>query len=385
MTTGCAQPIGCPIGCGGINGCAPEQLGGMTDTAGATSALQAGLSDIETTTLGRPMTGVSTELTRYMPWIRAHLSKGRDLRSYDVADFPFPVATLEWVHASGLFRPGERERLDAYGIPLLTGVWFDHGDAGVMEMNLRLMTWQSALDDKIIELDRDDSLYRQACPQAFRTGRLPDGADLYHWAARGIHEHVIARGAGAVLPELADSIADWLEATRVEQRWRLSGVVPSVGAYLDNRQVSVGAYPSHTMLRLKEGVLDPGEPVPPPVARLRWLACRIVGLENDIYSAHKEARDGTGLTLLEVVRYHYGLDGPGAVAAALAIGSELRTQHDALVASVLADHTLPLEARRYARLLARVVDGQIEWAFAAARYGMTDFSPADGERLPLPR
>jgi hypothetical protein len=124
------------------------------------------LADITSTPLGRPMTGITTPLTQYMPWIRGHLTQGRSVTTYDARDFPIPDGTLRWIRESGLFGAEELERLEAYGIPLLAGVWSGHQGPDLIDVFLRPMTWISAIDDKIIEMGRADDAYLQACPHA---------------------------------------------------------------------------------------------------------------------------------------------------------------------------------------------------------------------------
>lgn len=331
--------------------------------------------DITRTRLGTPAVGATTAFSRRMPDIVAHLLRGRAWRTYEPADYLIEGDILDWSYSSGLFRPDEYASLQAYSMPMLANIWCWHSDPDVVDIIVRGMVWVSALDDKLTELGRPLTAYVTACGAALRTGELPADANLYHRAGVELREYILDVGAGRVIPDLADSIDDFMGAVQVEERWRRSGVLPTVGEYLANRQLTIGAYPSMVVLRLKPDVIAPGRPVSTALDQLCRLVNRLMGIENDLLSAHKEDRDGTGHTFFEVLKRAYGIDTEQAVVCALAIGAALRDQHDQLVAAILRDRTEPPEAQRYAEILATWVDGQTDYELSAPRYGMADFLP----------
>ena len=329
--------------------------------------------DNTTTTLGTPAIGSSTSFSPYMSWIQAQLLRGRQWRTYEPKDYLIEGATLDWIYESGLFRPDEYESLQAYAMPLLAGIWSQGEDPEVIDLVVRGMALVSALDDKINELGRPLSAYQEACAQVLRTGDLPVDADLYHRACLDLRRHMIGMGAEAVIPELADSLDTFMAAVEREERWRAGGVMPTIGQFLANRQETIGAFPSMVLMRLKPGVLAPGEPVSTGLEQLRWVVCRLISVENDLLSAHKEEREGTDHTFFEVIKQTYGIDTPQAVLCALAIGAALRDQHNQLLAAVLKDPDESAGARRYAEIIGTWVDGQTDYELSAPRYGMADF------------
>ena len=329
--------------------------------------------DNTTTTLGTPALGSSTSFSPYMSWIRAQLLRGRQWRTYEPRDYLIEGATLEWIYESGLFRPDEYESLQAYCMPLLASIWCLGEDPEVIDLVVRGMALVSALDDKINELGRPLSAYKAACAQVLRTGELPADADLYHRACLDLRRHMVGMGAEPVIPELAASLDTFMTAVEKEERWRAGGVLPTIGQYLANRQATIGAFPTMVLLRLKPGVLEPGRPVSTGLEQLRWLVCRLISVENDLLSAHKEEREGTSHTFFEVIKQTYGIDTPHAVLCALSIGAALRDQHDQLLAAVLGDPAESASARRYAEIIGTWVDGQTDYELSAPRYGMADF------------
>jgi Terpene synthase family 2, C-terminal metal binding len=329
--------------------------------------------DITTTTLGTPATGASTSFSPYMPWIRAQLLSGRQWRTYEPADFRIADATLDWVYESGLFRPEEYDSLQAYCMPMLASIWSLGQDPEVIDLIVRGMVLISALDDKINELGRPLSAYKTACAQILRTGELPADADLYHRACLDLRRHIVGIGAEPVIPELADSVDTFMAAVAREERWRASGSMPTISRYLANRQATICAFPSMVILRLKPGVLAPELPVSTSLDQLRWLVCRLISVENDLLSSHKEEREGTTHTFFEVIKQTYGIDTPHAVLCALAIGAALRQQHDQLLTAVCNDPAEPDAARRYAEIIGTWVDSQTNYELSAPRYGMTDY------------
>ena len=329
--------------------------------------------DITATTLGTPAIGASTSFSPYMPWIRAQLLRGRQWRTYEPKDFLIAGPTLDWIYESGLFRPEEYDSLQAYSMPMLASIWSVGQDPEVIDLIVRGMALVSALDDKINELGRPLSAYKTACAQILRTGELPADADLYHRACHDLRQHMVRMGAEPVIPELADSVDAFMAAVEREERWRACGTMPTIAEYLANRQATIGAFPSMILIRLKPGVLGPGRPVSASLDQLRWLVCRLISVENDLLSSHKEEREGTTHTFFEVIKQTYGIDTPHAVLCALAIGAALRDQHDQLLAAVLNDPAEPVGARRYAEIIGTWVDGQTDYELSAPRYGMADY------------
>jgi hypothetical protein len=311
-----------------------------------------------------------------MPGILTRLLAGRRWRTYDPGDYLIQGDILDWTYSSGLFRPDEHASLQAYSMPMLASIWCLHEDPVVVDLIVRSMVWLSALDDKLGELGRPLSAYATACGRALRMGEVPPDANLYHHTVLDLRDQIIAAGAEAVIPELADAIDDFMRAVQTEMRWRTSGRMPTIGQYLANRQVTIGALPSAVLLRLKPGVTAPGRAISTSLAQLRALVMRLVGVENDLVSSHKEDRDGTGTTFLRVIEQAYGIDTPRALLCGLAIDAALRDQHDQLADAILRDPAEPPDAKRYAEILATWVDGQTNYELSAPRYGMADFLPS---------
>ncbi|MFF0484870.1 terpene synthase family protein [Streptomyces sp. NPDC004435] len=332
-----------------------------------------GLENITHTTLGTPAFGASTGLRTYMPWVLDRLLDGRAWQTFDPCDYLIEGATLEWIYEAGLFRPDEYTNLQAYCMPLLANLWCLGEDDEVIDVFVRSMAWISALDDKINELGRPLAAYTGTCGKIIRTGELPDDANLYHRAGLDLRRHLIAMGAEAVLEEFAESMDMFLSAVEREERWRSTGHLPTVAGYLRNRQATIGVFPHLPLLRLKRAMPSPGTPVSTALGQLRWTVCRLIAVENDLLSSHKEERDGTFQTLLEVIKRAYGTDTGGALACALAIGSTLRDQHDQLLRAICEDPGEPASSRRYAEAMGTWVDSQTNYELSAPRYGMADF------------
>jgi hypothetical protein len=341
-----------------------------------TDSLEDDSGDITHTFLGTPAVGASSAFSAYMPGILTRLLHGRHWRTYDPDDYLIEGDILDWTYSSGLFRPDEYASLQAYSMPMLANIWCLHEDPVVVDLIVRSMVWISALDDKLGELGRPLSAYATACGQAMRTGEVPADANLYHHTVVDLRNQIMAAGAAAVIPELADSMDEFMRAVQTEIRWRTTGRWPTIGQYLANRQVTIGGLPSALLLRLKPGVIRPGVPISTSLAQLRWLVLRLVGVENDLVSSHKEDRDGTGNTFLRVIETAYDVDAPRAILCGLAIDAALRDQHDQLADAILHDPAEPPEAKRYAEILATWVDGQTNYELSAPRYGMADFLSA---------
>jgi hypothetical protein len=62
--------------------------------------------------------------------------------------------------------------------------------------------------------------------------------------------------------------------------------MPTIAQYLANRQATIGAFPSMILIRLKPGVLGPGQPVSASLDQLRWLVCRLMGESSDLRFPH---------------------------------------------------------------------------------------------------
>jgi Terpene synthase family 2, C-terminal metal binding len=274
--------------------------------------------------------------------------------------------------------------MDDYGIPLLVGLshpsdlppdaWF---------AITQYFLWISAVDDKIGESGRPLSAYLQSFGTILRHGQLPDVPDMLHNACADIRISIIRAGGEALLAPFAQSLDDVITSWGREQQWRTQGL-PRLAEYLDVRKTVIGVYPGLLLGRLHPGMLPPSEPIPPSVDRLIWLACLIIAVENDLFSAYKESQQGAVLTLLDVIADEYGIDIFQAMTCALSIRTALRNQHDDILADIAHDTCISPAARRWAKHLGKQVDTYYSWQMSSERYQLKDIPASTELCIPPP-
>lgn len=320
-------------------------------------------------------------IAQYIPWIRTHLERERTWSRRN--PIPFDPLVLDWAYHTGLWRQQEIGWLNDYGIPLLIALSYPEDISPALRLLLnQYYLIPSALDDKVGESGRPLDVYLQSMPVVLRTGIMPADADAFHRACLDLREGIRREGGEALLPEFADSVEQFIQAWQIEQRWR-SENLPTLAEYLDLRKVVINVYSGILLARLHPAMPAPDQWLPASVTRLTWQVCQIIAIENDLFSAYKEAQQGTVLTLFNVISREYGVDLPHAMVCALAIRAALRIQCNDLISDILSE-SLPEPVHRYARLVFAFIDNFYEWQINSSRYDLARL-PANGETaLPHP-
>jgi hypothetical protein len=227
----------------------------------------------------------------------------------------------------------------------------------VLSIAGRFVTWLFIFDDQG-DLQPWPADYYTSLVQLLREGGAPDTSDPNHVALTDIRADIVNAGGAALLPELADTLGRYCDASLEVRRWNRAKTVtplavPPFAEYLRNRGARMTTEIFVVLQRLQLGLWSPGEPVTSLFRALTEMTSVLCGIENDLVSYHRDAGEGS-LNLVDVLGSEHQLSLREAFAAGLAAYATLKTQIEALVNAVAGTEKTEPQRQQARSLLAWV-------------------------------
>lgn len=225
----------------------------------------------------------------------------------------------------------------------------------VLSIAGRFVTWLFIFDDQG-DIQPWPADYYTSLVQLLREGGAPDTSDPNHVALSDIREDIVNAGGTPLLPELADTLGRYCDASLEADRWDDANTVPPLAEYLRNRGARMTTEIFVVLQRLQPGLWSPGESVTPLFRALTEMTSVLCGIENDLVSYHRDLDEGTQ-NLVDVLRSEHQLSLREAFAAGLAAYATLKTQLEALVNAVAGTKEAEPQRQQAHSLLAWVAAG----------------------------
>ncbi len=273
-----------------------------------------------------------------------------------------------WALRLGLYRPDAAHVMAEGPCTILASVVLP--DAPVELVRLLSMYWTLiiAFDDQVVEAGRPPEPYLRDVAAILRHGVLPARPDVFHLAFAEIRTGIVELGGAALLPAFTGHVTDAIRTYVRERQCQRGDLLRGIDDYLHDAVANSHILPGMLVQRLLPGLLAPGTSLPPDLDHLARLVTVIARLENDLLSYRKDERDGAP-NICWVVAREYGIEPIWAVPTVVGMIDALRTQHDDLLAAILA---APEGTARHlqATTISGWRDACYAWFLTVARYGV---------------
>ncbi len=278
----------------------------------------------------------------------------------------------------GLVRtPADLERFEALRIAEFVARAYPEASYQDLRVVLDWTLWGFAADDQHDDLVGSPQLLRTRylTYAAVIEDGLGDQVTSMHMALADIRRRILARSHPGCLRRFSAATKDWFDAMHWETSNRVRATPPSPGYYLRMRELTVGMYTEFALFDVSHRVrTEESFWVDPDVRRLMAMGCNVIGWANDVFSYPKEQAIGDPHNLVLLLWAERGGSIEDAVTAAIEMHDLEMLRFLQLEEAMLRRSTLaaqPETLRAFLGLTRSWIRGNIDWAYASDRYGLS--------------